>query len=95
MAKEKKIQGSVISRRFTTMLPLDVIADLTRFTEKNTLTGLGKYDYGVALRILLNRAEHEERIIDLENAVIELQGRLNGEIIELKEEEQEVKTFGN
>lgn len=77
MAKEKIMNGNVISKKFETMLPLDVSADLTRFAKVMASTGLGKFDYGVALRILLERNNYYEVVSELQTEFFELQAQFN------------------
>jgi len=110
MVKEKIINGNEISRSFNTMMPLDVIADLTRFAKQNAMTGLGKWDYSVALRILLERNTYYEVVSELQDDIIslqaqfnELQHKLNNMNAETKDgtdksdksSQSKVKTFGN
>lgn len=77
MAKEKKENGNVISRRFSTMMPLDVLIDFTKFAKETTKTGLGKFDYSVALRILLDRSKIQEKIDSLEDHIDMLEMKIN------------------
>lgn len=97
MAKEKRLNGNIISRRFSTMLPLDVFVGLTNFAKQHTQTGLGKFDYGVALRILLNGNNFAERLDDLEQYIAEVEAKTQQPKPESKPEpvkEEGPKTFG-
>lgn len=49
-------------RKFETMLPLDVSKKLLKLARETSETGRGHFDYGVALRILFERAERNEDI---------------------------------
>lgn len=89
-------QNLGIARKFTTMMSLDVLADLTKFAKDNSDNGLGKFSYTVAIRILLERAKFyemyevmEERLTELEAYVSEIGNRS-----EKKKETKEVGTFG-
>ncbi len=93
MVKEKRIEGNVISRKFSTMLPLDVFADLTRFAKRYSGTGLGKFDYGVALRLLLERNNFMERIEALEEYVENLKEMIQSKPQETPKETKSI-TFG-
>lgn len=109
MVKEKVINGNVVSRRFETMFPIDVIAEFTNFAKHNAGTGLGKFDYGVALRILLERNNYyevvsclEEDILDLQSQIHEIKKQLNnksdnvdeGNETNRRDKSSGVKTFG-
>lgn len=74
------------------MLPLDVLVDFTKFAKKYTKTGLGKFDYGVALRFLLERSNTEDRISELEDQIIILEMKIK-EPVTLKEPKP--MTFGS
>lgn len=106
MVKEKKIMGNTISRKFETMMPLDVFANFTTFAKANAGTGLGKFDFSVALRILLERNTYYEVVSELQEDILDLQSQINGLRSEIsnklnKEVEskdvnknRDVKTFG-
>ena len=100
MVKEKKFNGNVISRRFETMMPLDVFAGITRFAKENAGTGLGKFDYSVALRILLERNSYYEVVSEIQEDLLRLQAQVNELTNKLNvpqpaKNESKVKTFGN
>lgn len=84
-----------ISRKLETMIPLDVHQGLTSFARSMTKTGLGKYDYGVAIRILLERAETLKAFEILSQRITDMESKL--EKLEQEEEKpkEEVSTFGN
>ena len=90
--KEKKQQNNVISRQFTTMLTLDVLADLTIFAKQYAGTGLGKFDFGVALRILLDRSDYLSKVEELEDRLTILEEHINKESKQNKPDT--VNTFG-
>lgn len=81
MAKEKKVNGNVISRRFSTMMPLDVLIDFTKFAKEYTGTGMGKFDYSVALRVLLERSKTMEKIEELEEQLMIMEMKIKEPII--------------
>lgn len=90
-----------ISRKLQTMIPLDVYADLNKLARKFSFTGLGKIDYGVTLRFLIEKydeyelvykklIEQDERLMYLESRIDELTNPSNQ-----KSKSNEVKTFGS
>lgn len=93
MAKEKTLNGNIISRRFSTMMPLDVFADLTRYAKRHAGTGLGKFDFCVALRQLLEKSKWSERMDDLEQYIAEVEAKTEQPKPEPVKEELP-KTFG-
>jgi len=94
--EEEQIENT-ISRELRTMLPYQVWKDLTEFAKACTKTGLGKWDYGVAVRLLLensnNIAFYQQvsiKMIELENRIAELENQGVKAPIEVKE----VRTLG-
>lgn len=91
-------ENNEISKKLETMLPLDVYQRLTEFAKREAKTGLGKFDYGVAIRILLNRAEIFELITNLLYRIETIESRLNDIEIyiqeQMKNKEEGVQTFG-
>lgn len=87
--EELKEDEQLISRQINSMLAADVYYRLEAYCKKVSLTGIGKWDFGVGIRSLLDKAEKYDtlvmRIEDLENRVKE---------IEAKKEDEEVSTFG-
>ena len=63
--------NSEVIRKLDTWLPLDVYKRLLSFSKENASTGLGKFDYGVAIRILLDRSKMME-YFDILNERIEI-----------------------
>lgn len=70
------------------MMPLDVYKDLTVFAKGSAGTGLGKFDYSVAIRILLDKAKIYEKILDLEADIMSLEVRMS----QVNAPKKEVKT---
>jgi len=58
-----------IKRKFSTMLPLDVVKKLLVLARETSKTGFGKMDYGVALRVLFERAEKNNDIEKILNKI--------------------------
>lgn len=90
-------QLNEISKKLVTWLPMDVYFDLLDFAKKNTLTGLGKFDFATAIRLLLQKSRTmdglellNERLNELEVAIHELQNKPVQET-----DSNEVKTFGD
>ena len=85
-------EEDIVSRKLETMIPLDVYKGLNNFAKVMTKTGLGKYDYGVAIRILLQRSD----ILEAVNLLMQDIQMLREEVSLLREKpkEEEVKTFG-
>lgn len=87
-----KEENNYVSRKFETMLPLDVFNDFQEYTLKVTKTGLGKFDYGVALRSLLEKAKIIEAIAEIRGEIELIKERLS--LLEKNpKEEEEVVTF--
>jgi hypothetical protein len=82
MGKETdKIEsGSEGSYRLSTMLPFDVFTDFVKFCKKNTKTGIGKFDFGVGLRVLLMKAEYADRLQEMEKRIAHIELNLKEEI---------------
>ena len=81
------------------MMPLDVFAGITRFAKENAMTGLGKFDYSVALRILLERNDYYEVVSDIQEDLLRLQAQVNEltnklNVPQPEKNESTVKTFG-
>lgn len=72
-----------VSKELRTMLPADVHKSLTVYAQIVSKTGLGKWDYGVAIRSLLEKAE-------LYEVMVEILARLD----KLEKKKDGVKTFG-
>jgi hypothetical protein len=68
MGKETdKIEGgSEGSYRLSTMLPFDVFTDFVKFCKENSKTGIGKFDFGVGLRMLLMKAKYADKLEEIE-----------------------------
>ncbi len=92
-----------VNRKMVTWLPMDVFGKFNKFAKENTITGLGKFDYGVALGMLLDRSEYydmyealEQRMTELEDYV-RILGNKNSPSSEKskRKDRNEVDTFGN
>lgn len=88
--------NSEVSKKLNTFLPLDVFMGLTDFCKENAQTGLGKFDFGVGIRILLQRSRIfeglevlNERMNQLEVKIAELETK------EVPETVKEIKTFAD
>jgi len=68
---------SQVSKKLSTMLPLDVFMAFTEFCKTNALTGLNKFDYGVGLRILLMKAQYADMLFDIDERVRKLEDETN------------------
>lgn len=86
--KEQTINGSV-SRKFESMMPLDVYKRFLIFAKENSVTGLGKWDFSVALRMLLDRSDFYENYLRLESRLENLE-----KTKKVEQESDEPKTFG-
>jgi hypothetical protein len=78
--------GNIVSKKLETMLPLDVFVNLTKFAKLYAGTGLGKWDYGVALRFLLLKAEMTDYINNLDERLTLLEERLGEKEESIKKE---------
>ena len=95
------MEENKVIKKLETYLPIDLFEELKDFATKNTETAFGKFDFGVALRILLLKSYYTD--ILLEN-LSRLEGKVNmleNEIAELKHKEEipagyrEIKTLGD
>lgn len=87
---EKEV--TVISKELRTMIPAATHHALQEFAKRITQTGLGKWDYGVAIKILLERSQIFELIGIAFRKIAELETRLAK--FEGKPEEKSILTFG-
>lgn len=73
----------LVSRRLNTMLPADVFYEIESYCKRISLTGMGKWDYGVGLRSLLDKAKLADRLLNVGQPVIPqgetIQEHLEGE----------------
>jgi hypothetical protein len=95
--KMNRIEGfnedSPASYRLNTMLPFDVFTEFIRFCKANTMTGMGKFDFGVGLRILLMKSKYADMLYDMDKRISLLES--NKETNNQPESEPKtVKTFG-
>jgi hypothetical protein len=86
---------SQVSKKLSTMLPLDVFNGLTQFAKQYALTGMGKFDYGVAIRILLLKSEYADRIYSLDKRIDELDYKEEPKINEIPKGMYQVKTLSD
>jgi hypothetical protein len=66
---------SQTSKRLETWMPLDVFENLTAFAKAWAGTGLGKFDYSVAIRILLLRSQMLDRLDEFEERLEKLESK--------------------
>lgn len=64
---------NTIVKKLNTWLPLDVFEALTEFAKQNAGTALSKYDYGVAIRILLLKSMYADHLFELDERVSRLE----------------------
>jgi hypothetical protein len=90
------VNENEVSRQLETLVPLDVYRKLLDFAKENTTTGTGKWDFGNAIRLLLERSntmealgELDERIEILELEMTKLKAQSNSQ-----KKESSVATFG-
>jgi hypothetical protein len=76
------------------MLPFDVFTEFVAFAKKNTLTGLGKIDFGTSIRILLMKSQYADMIYDLDKRISLLESETNNQPKEVEQSVPTVKTFG-
>ena len=60
------------------MLPLGVFQELTRFAKSEVQTGLGKFDYGLAIKLLLERNNINTRLDKIENQLNKMEDKQHG-----------------
>ena len=91
-----KDKNSGLDKKFTTWMPVRVFKRLNDFAKNNAMTGLGKFDYSIALSMLLDRADYYELYEALEQRVEELEEYV-ARILSSKENKQEKNngTFRN
>jgi len=66
-------KDSQASKKLETWLPLDVFQAFTAFCKAETKTGLGKFDYGVGLRLLLMKAQYADYFFVLDERLKQLE----------------------
>lgn len=90
------MEGNTISKKLSTWLPLDVHRGLTEFAKVHALTGLDKFDYGTAIRILLMKSEMCDRWFELKDKIDELESKIDKKPEEvLPEGVKRVHTFAD
>ena len=90
MEEEAPQVEELVSKGLETMLPADVHIALTKYAKEVSKTGLGKWDYGVAIRNLLRDSQILSLMGLLGDKIMELEERMK----ELEKEEKGVKTMG-
>lgn len=90
-----------ISKKLSTFLPVDVYFELLEFAKENTTTGFGKFDFGTAIRILLQKSKIFEglevlnqRMNDIEVRLHELENKKT-DIPKESSDTFEIKTLGD
>jgi hypothetical protein len=85
----------LISRRLNTMLPADVFYELQDYCKKISLSGMGRWDYGIGLRILLKEAREKNDLLEIMKNIQPNQITQEPEKEDKEEkEEDDVQTFG-
>ena len=90
-----------VSKKLSTWLALDVYYGLVEFAKQNTLTGLGKFDFSTAIRILLQKSKVFDGLEVLNQRMNEIELRLHeleNKNIDIPKESSdtfEVKTLGD
>lgn len=89
--------NSEVTKRLNTFLPIDVFRGLTEFCKANALTGLGKFDYGVGLRILLMKAQYADMIFDIDKRLEQVENKQSQstEVKQVYKDTYTVKTFAD
>jgi len=72
-------EDSPASYRLNTMLPFDVFTEFIRFCKANTMTGMGKFDFGVGLRILLMKSKYADMLYDMDKRISLLESETNNQ----------------
>lgn len=88
----KENETDTISKELRTMIPADIHIMLTDYAKAVAKTGLGKWDYGVAIRLLLEKARTYDMIAALWSEVNELKELIHSQ--GSFDENSVVKTFG-
>lgn len=88
---------SETTKRLNTWLPVDVFEALTSFAKINAGTAMDKWDYGVAFRILLMKAQYADMVFELEQRVNKLENNKSQSQQENTETKEfvKVKTWGD
>jgi len=81
-----------VSRKLETMIPMDVYKRLLAFAQDNTSTAFGKWDFGVAIKILLDRSDMMVSLDNLNERVEIMELELNK--LKAQKREGSVATFG-
>ena len=93
---EQETQNNPASYRLSTMLPFDVFTDFVNFCKANSISGIGKVDFGTGLRILLMKSDYADRLYELETRMnqLESQSKETKPVEETESGMFKVKTFG-
>lgn len=87
---------SQVSKRLNTWLPVRVFNELTEFAKANAGTAMEKWDYGVAIRILLMKSTYADLIFEMNKKIDEIESKINNQSkTEVPEGFYEVKTLKN
>ena len=70
---DKIENGNEASYRLSTMLPFEVFTELIRYCKENTRTGLGKWDIGLGIKMLLIKAKYADKLERIESRLIKLE----------------------
>lgn len=89
------VNENEVSRQLDTLIPLDVYKKLLDFAKENTMTGTGKWDFGNAIKILLERDETRDILSDFDQRIEILELEMNKlKNSNSQKKESGVSTFG-
>jgi hypothetical protein len=95
------MEENKVIKKLETYLPMDLFEELKDFAKKNTETAFGKFDFGVALRILLLKSYYTDILLENLSRLEGKVGMLENEISDMKHKEEipkgyrEIKTLGD
>lgn len=72
MAKQE--DNNVIGYRLSTVIPMEVFIGLLEFAKKEVMTGVGNFDFGLAIKLLLERNKINTKLDNLELEINKLKG---------------------
>ena len=86
-----------VSKYLGTWLPLDVYESFNAFAKQYARTGLDKFDYGVAIRILLMKSMYADMVYSLNERISKLEAlqQPTQSLSQIPEGYREVRTMGD
>jgi len=87
--------NSETTKRLNTWLPVEVFEAITEYAKSNC-NAMGKWDYGMAFRILLMKAQYADTIFEMNKRIDDIENKLQSQPV--KEENKDVytqKTWGD